>query len=147
MIKLCSQHFEESKIQLKTGGLKVTTARLDLLDMLKHTKKPMSIKDIAQRSGGSNMDLVTLYRNIKSLQDLGIVKEINLKDRQAYYELAGGQHHHHLVCTNCGKLEDIQVEEINLNKSFLKNHGFAKVTDHSLEFFGICNKCSAKSRV
>jgi Fur family ferric uptake transcriptional regulator len=141
MNKACSQHADESKIQLKTGGLKVTTARLNLLDILKHVKKPLSIKQIAHRLEEDDIDLVTLYRNIESLQNLGIVKQINLKDRQAYYELSGGEHHHHLVCTNCGRLEDIKVEEINLNKTFLKNHGFAKVTDHSLEFFGVCNKC------
>ena len=98
----------------------------------------MSIKQIAQRLRDNNIDLVTLYRNVESLQKLGKVKQINLNDRQSYYELNGGIHHHHLVCTNCGRLEDIEVEEINLNKAFLKNHGFAKVTDHSLEFFGIC---------
>ena len=140
MNKPCGQHIEESKTQLKTGGLKITTARLDLLDILKHAKKPLSIKDIAQRLG--EVDLVTLYRNVESLQNLGIVKQINLKDRQAYYELAGGKHHHHLVCTNCGRLEDVQIEEIKLNKTFLKNHGFAKITDHSLEFFGICTRCN-----
>lgn len=140
MNKPCDQHITESKQQLKTGGLKITTARLDLLDILKHAKKPLSIKDIAQRLGEA--DLVTLYRNIEALQNLGIVKQINLKDRQAYYELSGGEHHHHLVCTNCGRLEDVQVEEMNLNKTFLKNHGFAKVTDHSLEFFGVCTKCN-----
>ena len=139
MNKPCDQHTAESKQQLKTGGLKITTARLDLLDILKHAKKPLSIKDMARRLG--EVDLVTLYRNVECLQNLGIVKQINLKDRQAYYELAGGQHHHHIVCTNCGKLEDIQVQEINLNKAFLKNHGFAKVTDHSLEFFGLCQSC------
>jgi Fur family ferric uptake transcriptional regulator len=142
MNKPCNQHTTESKQQLKTGGLKVTTARLDLLDILKHAKKPLSIKEIAQRLGESKIDLVTLYRNVESLQKLGIVKQINLKDRQAYYELGAGEHHHHLICTNCGRLEDVHIEEINLNKTFLKKHGFAKVTDHSLEFFGICAKCN-----
>ncbi|MDR3643385.1 MAG: Fur family transcriptional regulator [Candidatus Doudnabacteria bacterium] len=139
MNKPCNQHIAESKEQLKAGSLKITSARLTLLDILKHAKKPLSIKEISLRLG--EVDLVTLYRNVESLQNLGIVKQINLKDRQAYYELSGGEHHHHLICTNCGKLEDVQVEEIKLNKTFLKNHGFAKVTDHSLEFFGICKNC------
>ena len=146
MNKPCTQHIEESKIQLKTGGLKITSARLNLLDILKHAKKPMSIKDISRRLTESDMDLVTLYRNVESLQNLGVVKQVNLKDRRVYYELSGGEHHHHLICTNCGRLEDIQVQEVKLNKTFLKNHGFVKVTDHSLEFFGLCNKCSSIGR-
>lgn len=142
MNKPCNQHTEESKVQLRTGGLKVTAARLDLLDILKHVKKPLSIKDMARHLG--EVDLVTLYRNVESLENLGIVKQIALKDRQSYYELTAGEHHHHLVCTNCGRLEDIKIDEITLNKTFLKNHGFNKVTDHSLEFFGICNKCARR---
>lgn len=135
-------HTDESKQLLKKNGLKITQARLNLLDVFKHSKKPLSIKEIAQRFNQNNVDLVTLYRNVESLQSLGIVKKIYLKDREVYYELTGGAHHHHLICTNCGKLEDVQVQEMNLDKAFLKRHGFAKVTDHSLEFFGLCVKCS-----
>jgi Fur family transcriptional regulator, ferric uptake regulator len=140
MMKPCPQHSSESKQQLKNGRLKITSARLSLLDIFKHGKKPISIKKIAQSMG--DVDLVTLYRNIESLKNLGVVKQINLKDRQAYYELAGGTHHHHLICTNCGKLADVKLPEKNLSKTFLKNHGFAKITDHSLEFFGLCSSCA-----
>jgi Fe2+ or Zn2+ uptake regulation protein len=139
MDKLCIEHTTESKYQLKTGGLKVTSARLDLLDALKHAKKPLSVKELAKKLGG--VDLVTLYRNIEALENLGAVKKINLNSREAYYELAGGKHHHHIICTNCGKLADVEVNEMNLNKNFLKKHGFAKVTGHSLEFFGLCKAC------
>jgi len=143
MKNTCPQHTLQSKQQLKTGGLKITTARLLLLDILKHAKKPLSVKEIAKTLGKGGADLVTLYRNIESLENLGSVKKINLKGRQAYYELADdGRHHHHLVCTNCGKLSDVEIPEINLSKTFLKKHGFAKVTDHDLEFFGLCAKCA-----
>ncbi len=142
MEKNCKQHTSESKQQLKTGGLKITSARLGLLDILKHAKKPLSIKDIAKKMARSNVDLVTLYRNVDSLKNLGAIKQINLKDKQSYYELAGGIHHHHLVCTNCGKMADVELPETSLNKTALKKHGFAKITDHSLEFFGICSKCN-----
>jgi len=139
MRKFCPEHTTESTRQLKTGGLKITSARLSLLDVLKHSKKPLSIKEIAKSLDG--VDLVTLYRNIEYLKNLGLVKEINLKDRQAYFELAEGRHHHHLICTNCGKLADVEIPEIKLSKSFLKKRGFSKITDHSLEFFGLCAKC------
>ncbi len=138
----CKQHATESGQQLKTGGLKITPTRLLLLDILKHAKKPLSIKEIAEALGKGGADLVTLYRNIESLKNLGLVKQISLKDRQAYFELAEGRHHHHIICTNCGKLEDVVIPEIKLNKSFLKKLGFAEVVDHSLEFFGLCAKCA-----
>jgi Fe2+ or Zn2+ uptake regulation protein len=142
MEKSCLAHTTESKKQLKTGGLKITPARLLLLDFLKHAKKPLSIKEIAKTLNKGGADLVTLYRNIESLKNLKLVKQINLKGRQAYYELATGKHHHHIICINCGKLEDVEVPEIKLSKLFLKKRGFAEVADHSLEFFGLCVECS-----
>ena len=140
----CPKHLKGSQNQLKANGLKVTPARLGLLDIFKHGKKPISVKQLAKKLGNNAADIVTLYRNVEALADLGLLKRIRLNDKQIYYELAGGGHHHHLVCTNCGKLEDVKMREINLNKTFLKHHGFAKVTDHSLEFFGLCQTCSKK---
>ena len=140
----CVQHKAESSQQLKTSGLKITAARLELLDIFKHAKKPLSIQEISHHLSTSSVDVATLYRNVESLQNLGLVKQINLQSRQAYYELAGGAHHHHLVCTNCGKLANIKPKETDLAQSLLKTHGFARVIDHSLEFFGVCNKCFAK---
>lgn len=142
----CSEHSLEMKQQLKTGGLKITPARLGLLDLFKHAKKPLSVKQLGAKLKSFNVDQVTLYRNVESLENLKIIKQINLNHRQAYYELAGGAHHHHLICTNCGKLEDVKIREINLDKAFLKRHGFSKITDHSLEFFGLCQACSKKQK-
>jgi len=141
MKKPCEKHLYESKAELKAAGLKITSTRLGLLDVLKHAKKPLSIKEIARGLGKQGADLVTLYRNVESLENLGAVKQINLKGRQSYFELSRGQHHHHLICMRCGKIEDIQIKEINLNGAFLKKHGFAKITDHSMEFFGLCANC------
>lgn len=140
----CVKHLKESQTQLKTNGLKVTSARLGLLDVFKHAKKPVSVKQLAKKLGKNAADVVTLYRNVEALADLGVLKMVRLNDKQIYYELAGGEHHHHLICTNCGKLEDVKMREINLSKTFLKSHGFAKVTSHSLEFFGLCQACVKK---
>lgn len=92
--------------------------------------------------GKHDADVVTLYRNVESLKEMGLIKQIKLRDRQAYYELSYAPHHHHLICTSCGKLEDVKVREPVLTKTFLKNHGFTRITDHSLEFFGICGACA-----
>ncbi len=141
----CKQHVRESKAQLKNNGLKITTARLGLLDILKHAKKPLSIKEITKQLGDGGVDPVTLYRNVESLEKLGLLKKVRLNDRQAYYELAATEHHHHLICKQCGKIADIADCKVSIsNKDLLKKTGFAKVTDHSLEFFGICKECSKK---
>src|SRR6185295_9472199 len=116
----CIQHANESKTQLKAGGLKVTPARLSLLDLFKHAEKPLSVKEIAAQLQNSDIDPVTLYRNVESLEQLGIIRQLRLQDRQAHYEIAD-DHHHHLICKICGKIVDVEGCKITINdKNFLK---------------------------
>lgn len=139
----CKVHTEESTKQLKDQGLKVTGGRLGLLDIFKHAKKPLTVKDIAKQFKLlGKIDLVTLYRNIEQLATLGIIKKIRIADNEAHYELSTS-HHHHLICTNCGKIVDIKncaVKNIISQKN-ISALGFKKITDHSLEFFGLCKIC------
>jgi Fur family ferric uptake transcriptional regulator len=139
----CVQHNQESRSLLKQGRLKSTPARLRLLDILKHAQKPLSVNELFAQLKGSKIDKVTLYRNVESLAQLGICRQIRLKDRQAYFELVEKQHHHHLVCAQCGKITDIANCGLGLiDKKLLKKLGFASVEEHSLEFFGICANCA-----
>ena len=142
----CPKHLKESKSQLKENGLKVTAARLGLLDVFKHTQKPLTIREISERLQKQEVDQVTLYRNVESLEHLGLVKKISLRDRGAYYELKTANHHHHLVCEVCGKMSDISGCKVTITgPKLLKNTGFAKISDHSLEFFGLCQACAKKA--
>ena len=141
MNTVCIKHKGESAAQLKRGGLKTTAARLRLLDIFKHATKPLSVKEIAKLIKGSGVDLVTLYRNVEALEKLGVIKQIRWQNPESFYELSG-RHHHHLVCSNCGKIADVEGCKISLNtKQLLKQSGFAQINDHSLEFFGLCSKC------
>jgi len=143
MEKECTSHLAESITQLKKGKLKITKARLSLLDIFKHAKKPLSMKEASTYLGEKKVDLVTLYRTVQSLEELGLIKQIRLENRQAYYELAG-EHHHHLVCETCSKIRDVKMCNLDLSKTIIKNSGFASVKHHSLEFFGTCKVCSRK---
>jgi Fur family ferric uptake transcriptional regulator len=145
MNKVRFETIEETKRQLKNNGLKVTQARLKLLDIFKRAKKPLSIKQIAEQLGDTEADIVTLYRNVESLENLGLIKQIRLTDRQSYYELITENHHHHLICKICGKIADVKECDVTMQgPKLLKTHGFAKVTEHSLEFFGVCSSCDKK---
>lgn len=135
----CTRHVNEISITLKDNGLKVTHGRLGLLDIFKHNKKPLTVKEIARlyKSFGK-INLVTLYRNVESLAEMGIVKKLKISDKEVHYEIPHS-HHHHLICTNCGKIADLENCEVRLPKS--KVPGFSKIKEHSLEFFGLCNNC------
>jgi Fur family ferric uptake transcriptional regulator len=140
----CQKHLGESKDQLKSGGLKITSARLVLLDIFKHAKKPLSVKDLLKSFGGVDVDTVTLYRNVESLENLGLLKKIFINNKESFFELTSAEHHHHLICKICGRIEDIAGCKIQIKeKDLLKSSSFGKIVDHSLEFFGICNSCLA----
>lgn len=123
------------------GKSKVTDARIDVLSTLSSIHKPISIKEIAKRVKGHNM--TTFYRTLETLVKAGLVKKITINSEESLYETTiDRHHHHHISCTNCGLLEDIDVCVPSLSTKTLTQKGFATVTDHSLEFFGICKSCT-----
>lgn len=126
---------------MKDAGLKVTAARLGLLDVLKHAKKPLSIKDIANALE-KKIDLATFYRNMELLAGVGLVEQVRFLGRGSLYELAGS-HHHHIICERCGKISNVKKCQLALEEFSVKNSGFAVISRHSLEFFGVCKKCSS----
>jgi len=136
----CKQHGEFLQKTLRENKLKVTPGRLALLDVFEHAKEPLSVQDVLSKL--PRADKVTLYRTVESLEKLGLLKQIRFHNREALYELTSLKHHHHLVCKSCGKVSDVSHCKISVPSSdLLHGTGFAKVTDHSLEFFGICNSC------
>lgn len=139
----CTAHTPLLKEQLREYSLKVTPARLEVLDVLTHTKKPISINDVSSKL--CNTDLATLYRTFETLKDLGLVTQVDLQHGHAHYEIATREHHHHLICRKCGKVADIsKCDTTTLEKQALKISGFAQISSHSLEFYGICKGCKKK---
>ena len=133
---------QDHKTLLRQHGLKATTGRIRLLASLNAASQPLSIQNILARLS-KNTDKTTVYRNLKSLQTLGVVAQVDFRHGHAHYELASKTHHHHLVCTNCGKVEDITGQEIekSLKQVIKKSRQFAVIKNHSLELFGLCKKC------
>ena len=120
----------------------MTAARVSLLDLLRKSKKPLSVRQIKNRLGDS-IDQVTIYRTLKSFRDRGLVRQIDLHHAHSYYEMIEGKDHHHLVCTQCGRIEDFTecyVEEI-AKIVLKKSKSFDRITEHALELFGICKPC------
>ncbi len=142
----CKAHTTHFKALLRQNRLKATPARLLILEVFEHARKPLSVKDLEIELGkNSAVDMVTLYRNVENLKSLGILSEVNLSSGQAFYETTSKPHHHHLICEGCGKLEDIDGCRVkSLEQSWLKGSSFKNISRHSLEFFGICNKCFNK---
>ncbi len=129
---------------LKAKGLKVTSGRLDILRVLDGHKEPLSVATLHELVK-KKIDQVTVYRTLESLISIGLVSSVDLRHGHAHYELTDGRHHHHhVICQSCGDIEDVEECDMkSISKKVLKDSKkFSHINEHSLEFFGVCNKCS-----
>ena len=130
----------EAKVLLKQIGLKATAPRLCIYEILKNSGSPVSADYIYGKSKKS-ADRASIYRTLNSFIKLGICDEVNLKEGFLRYELKNEDtHHHHIRCDNCGRIECIDIcikDEVEKITKF-------KINDHSIEFTGICPRCSKK---
>jgi Fur family transcriptional regulator, ferric uptake regulator len=131
---------------LKLNKLKVTPARLAILELFIQSNIPLSVDMIEQKVEGKTINMVTIYRTIESFCELGIANRVDLRQASVFYELSGGHHHHHIVCTKCGYIEDFdscQIERLSTD-IVGRSKRFKLINDHSFELFGVCKPCSHK---
>lgn len=126
---------------LRTASLRATRQRLALLRALVRAKNPQSVEEITTSARGA-FDTATAYRILDVFVTAGIARRIELAQGRALYEVAG-EHHHHIVCTTCGRIEDIQVcLPETAYRDILKQTTFATIDTHALEYFGVCARCA-----
>lgn len=128
---------------LRDAGMRATPGRLMLLSILEKESKPLAVYQIEKRMKGA-LNHVTLYRALEALEAANIVARVNLEHDHAHFELLTGRpHHHHAVCRDCGKVEDIEVPHTAMPEKDAAKHakGFAVIDRYSLEFFGVCRAC------
>jgi len=128
---------------LQTYSLKKTSTRLKVLSILSNAEIPLSVEKIQTQSRSEN--LATLYRTLELFEKVGLINKVQLFGRHTFYELIDeDHHHHHLSCKKCGILEDIEIDTpYTLERLALKkSKSFSSITNHSLEFFGMCKKCA-----
>jgi ABC-2 type transport system ATP-binding protein len=131
-----SFHIEEGKIHglLGPNGAGKSTLISMISGVLSPDKGTISVFDL---------DVSSHTEQTKKMlgvvpQEIVVEMAFTVEEVLYYYS----DHHHHIICNNCNKLVDVKIKEVTLNKKLLHKLGFAKVTDHSLEFFGICRSCS-----
>jgi len=128
---------------LNDAGLKSTTPRLIVLKTISELKHPMTAKEIHKKLIKNKIDLVTLYRTLASFEKNQLVKRVNLQKEAVYYEF-NKDHHYHIVCTDCGTMEDFELCEMDrlTKKIIAQATNFNSVREHALELFGLCNLCA-----
>ncbi len=122
---------------LKLHGLRLTTAREEILSTLNHLASPATILEIAEKT---DVDTATVYRNVATLTKLGIIEEISTIGHPSRFALAHGHHHDHIACTECGKLVHITC---TMPSAPLPSHEqFATIDHHEVTYYGLCTNCS-----
>jgi Fe2+ or Zn2+ uptake regulation protein len=147
--RLIQQPLDELTDRLRRNSRRVTGPRQAILDVLRRHQTPMSNREI-HAALGQGCDLATVYRNLHTLEGMGLVRRFDLGDGAARFELVTPEddgHHHHLVCLNCGTSTDVGDCGIDaVTTEAARRSGF-EIQQHRLELFGTCPDCQSKKRV
>ena len=111
---------------------------MNVLTVLEKQKYPVDVSSLVKKL---DVNKTTVYRQLEKYIAEGKIIEVELGDGKKRYELKSLDHHHHLICNTCGKLEDIEFDESQIMKQVGSKTKF-KIEKHSLEFFGICAECN-----
>lgn len=130
---------------LRTQGFKLTRNRTAILSYLTEQTKPISADEILEHieSEHQSVNKTTIYRELFFLLDKNFIKEIEFGDGKKRYEIAINRpHHHHVICRNCSRVEDIPLEkELLAQEKMIEDVTNFRLTEHMLEFFGLCETC------
>ena len=129
--------------ELKNSGLKATLPRIKILDVFQRSsQRHMTAEDVfkALLAEGADVGLATVYRVLMQFEQAGLLTRSNFESGKSVFELNEGQHHDHLVCLDCGRVEEFFDAQIELRqREVAVARGFA-LQEHSLALYARCSK-------
>ena len=135
--------------ELKSSGLKATLPRIKILEIFQQThQRHMTAEDVFKvlLNEGSDIGLATVYRVLMQFEQAGILSRNHFETGKAVFELNEGQHHDHLVCLDCGRVEEFFDEQIEQRqKAVAQARGFA-LQDHALALYATCTKVNCPNK-
>ena len=136
---------------LKDIGLKATLPRRKILELFESSKvRHLSAEDVykALIAEGIDVGLATVYRVLTQFEQAGILSRSHFESGKAVYELNEGQHHDHLVCLDCGRVEEFYDAEIEKRQNDVARLKGFEIADHALSLYAHCTKvdCPNKPR-
>lgn len=135
--------------ELKNTGLKATLPRLKILELFqKGRQRHMTAEDVFRvlLQEQSDIGLATVYRVLTQFEQAGILSRSHFESGKAVYELNEGQHHDHLVCTSCGKVEEFYDAEIERRQQMVAKAKHWLLQDHAMSLYGLCANCASEKR-
>ena len=135
--------------ELKSSGLKATLPRIKILEVFQHTqRRHMTAEDVfkALLIEGADIGLATVYRVLMQFEQAGLLTRSNFESGKAVFEINEGQHHDHLVCLSCGRVEEFFDAEIEQRQRAIAQERGFELHDHALALYAHCIKIGCEFR-
>ena len=138
-----------STADLKSSGLKATLPRLKILEIFQNSRvRHLSAEDVYKLLLAENLDvgLATVYRVLTQFEQAGLLSRNHFESGKAVFELDQGSHHDHLVCLDCGRVEEFFDDEIEKRQQKIAAERGFKLAEHALALYGNCTKADCPHR-
>lgn len=136
--------------EIRNAGLKVTLPRVKILSLLENNdQRHVSAEDVYKLliENGEEIGLATVYRVLTQFEAAGLVVRHNFEGGHAVFELDRGRHHDHIVCIDCGKVEEFMDSTIEKRQQEIANERGYELADHALTIYGRCKRPDCQGRV
>jgi len=135
-------------VNLKKAGLKITAPRLKILQILENSgQRHMGAEDVykALLQTGEDVGLATVYRVLTQFETAGLVSRHHFSEGHSVYELNQGEHHDHILCVQCGRVDEFVDEVIEQRQQKIAEDAGYEITDHCFYIYGVCKACQQKT--
>ncbi len=135
--------------ELKSTGLKATLPRLKILEVFQTAKdRHMTAEDVFRvlLQDRSDIGLATVYRVLMQFEQAGLLTRSNFESGKAVYELNEGQHHDHLVCLDCGHVEEFYDPQIEERQQLVATSRGFTLQEHALSLYAHCSRTDCANR-
>lgn len=132
---------EKVSLKLQALGYRATPSRRAVISAILQQSNHFTVDDLLQRCRGAGR--ATVFRTVRLLTELGLVCRVLLEDGSLHYRVSQRGHHHHLVCTECGNVQDLDECAISdIVRDLSRSSGY-EIEGHWLELYGRCRRCRA----
>ncbi|MDP3878797.1 MAG: Fur family transcriptional regulator [Dehalococcoidales bacterium] len=137
---------EETRRALKAPGLRVTSQRALILDIIRRGGGHLDADEVYRRARQKQprLSLSTVYRTLQTLKKLGLVEELHFNEEHHHYEVKPAADHHHLVCLNCGRVLEFEYPLARMIKNNVPEAKDFEITETELHIGGYCAECRRK---
>ena len=139
------QLLNDFKLLLKKNNLKFTIQREVILETLYNSDEHLTPEGlhhlIQEKEPDLKTGIATVYRTLALLEESNVVTSLSFGAQGKKYELGAKEHHDHLICTECGKITEFVDDEIERRQHAITDELGFKMSDHSMQIYGICAEC------